>query len=66
MVTEILDIFLGSAALHSGGAMRKTPVVAPLFGTSQVAWPHLIDPLARDPSSGGGTCRGQAGLAGRY
>eukprot|EP00955_Chlamydomonas_euryale_P080809 363475-Chlamydomonas_euryale.AAC.5 len=35
-------------------------------GLLQVAWPHKIDPLAKGPSSSGGTCLGQAGLAGCY
>eukprot|EP00955_Chlamydomonas_euryale_P072990 361596-Chlamydomonas_euryale.AAC.3 len=59
------NIFHECTALQSRGAMRKAPVVAPLFTIFQVAWPHKIDPLARASSSGDRTCLGQAGLAGR-
>eukprot|EP00955_Chlamydomonas_euryale_P046261 353376-Chlamydomonas_euryale.AAC.5 len=52
---------LRCAALQSEGFTRKALVVAQLFlGISgNAAWPQVTQPLARDPSSGGGTCLGQ-------
>eukprot|EP00955_Chlamydomonas_euryale_P050959 354720-Chlamydomonas_euryale.AAC.1 len=44
------------SGMYSSAVREKVPVVAPLLGLPQVAWPHLIDPLARDTSSDGGAC----------
>eukprot|EP00955_Chlamydomonas_euryale_P048735 354068-Chlamydomonas_euryale.AAC.4 len=60
-----IEDFLGCTALQFGHAMRKVPAVTLPFGTSS-SWLVTLNPLARDLSSVGGTCLGQASLAGRY
>eukprot|EP00955_Chlamydomonas_euryale_P099616 365228-Chlamydomonas_euryale.AAC.39 len=57
-------VIAAEADLQLGGAMRRAPVVAPIFSFFfQVDCLHSIDPLARDSSSGGGTRLEQAGQA---